>query len=187
MGEFPSIARIAPVEGRTDFGLVHRLDTATRGVVVVALTQGAYDALIGEQRAGRFVKEYTAVCEKKPTPLAGFPPCPAVWAGNRCVVESAFRPWGPGGREVRPVTAGSGMAALKKATARVYRTEVTAAPEKTAARTAAGFRHQVRCHLAWLGLPVVGDAVYGTGGPSMLFSASAVFFNLLDTSWVFRL
>jgi 23S rRNA pseudouridine1911/1915/1917 synthase len=24
-----------------------------------------------------------------------------------------------------------------------------------------GFRHQIRCHLAWLGFPITGDALYG--------------------------
>jgi 23S rRNA-/tRNA-specific pseudouridylate synthase len=31
---------------------------------------------------------------------------------------------------------------------------------RLAAETAHGFRHQVRCHLAWRGFPVIGDALY---------------------------
>jgi 23S rRNA pseudouridine1911/1915/1917 synthase len=66
-----------------------------------------------------------------------------------------------------------------------YRTEilslVSAGPEGTrvlaVARLARGFRHQVRCHLAWIGLPLVGDELYGSGGDEPLaLSAIALSF-----------
>jgi 23S rRNA pseudouridine1911/1915/1917 synthase len=199
MALYPSIAEIAPVQGRNDFGLVHRLDTATSGLLVIALTQKAYDAFMAEQAAGRFVKEYTAVCEKSAGKPAGFPECPVIWKesgkNRECTVESRFRPWGPGAREVRPVTADSGPAAQKKATPRTYRTDfalrapVTPTGTTACCRTTAGFRHQVRCHLAWLGWPVIGDPLYGTRGSTggeMLFFATGLFFTVLDKNYTFQ-
>src|SRR5690606_2428653 len=49
-----------------DFGLVHRLDKETSGLLAVALTAPAYDAL-REQFAARGVRKfYWAVCGKAP-------------------------------------------------------------------------------------------------------------------------
>ena len=40
-------------------------------------------------------------------------------------------------------------------------------------KISAGYRHQVRCHLAWLGLPVIGDKLYNRNmkKSSLMFSA----------------
>jgi 23S rRNA pseudouridine1911/1915/1917 synthase len=47
---------------------------------------------------------------------------------------------------------------------------------------ARGFRHQLRCHLAWIGLPIRGDALYGGGGtgPLALKAQGLAFFDPLD-------
>jgi 23S rRNA pseudouridine1911/1915/1917 synthase len=47
-----------------------------------------------------------------------------------------------------------------------YRTEVLEAEAEGEfthfrLRICRGFRHQIRCHLAWLGFPLVNDALYG--------------------------
>jgi len=54
-------------------------------------------------------------------------------------------------------------------TNRRYATEVELLEERgglilVRARITAGFRHQVRAHLAALGLPILGDSLYGEGG-----------------------
>ncbi|MCQ2981130.1 MAG: pseudouridine synthase [Treponemataceae bacterium] len=141
-------------------GLLHRIDTATTGLVLIAKSQQAYDALSAEQDAGRFMKTYTAVCyANRPLPQAPF------------TVQSLFRPFGAGSRGVKPVFAESGRADRKKAGSREYVTEVlsvTALPETggenqlflVTAQITAGYRHQVRTHLASAGLPVLGDPLY---------------------------
>jgi 23S rRNA pseudouridine1911/1915/1917 synthase len=229
MERYPAIRCITPAPGRRDYGLVHRLDTATSGLLLIALTQAAYDSLLAEQRAGRFVKEYRAlVAPVAAVPAAdeGYPPCPVHWErctdGQTCTLESRFRPWGARGGAVRPVTEESGPAAQKKATARTYRTEIRLSVPKggtpdATCRITEGFRHQVRCHLAWLGLPVAGDTLYTRRGgetpecntsgvqrprqgtvdtlPEVLpkkmkelnFFATGLFFHLLDKNYSFLL
>jgi len=89
-------------------------------------------------------------------------------------IVSTFRPYGPGAARVAcavpdgngRVTAVPGGKNGKAWTRDSYRTEIlTARPigggvllEVALAR---GFRHQVRAHLAWLGLPLEGDPTYG--------------------------
>jgi 23S rRNA pseudouridine1911/1915/1917 synthase len=36
------------------------------------------------------------------------------------------------------------------------------------ARILRGFRHQIRCHLAWLGFPILHDSLYGGAGEGVL-------------------
>jgi 23S rRNA pseudouridine1911/1915/1917 synthase len=46
-----------------------------------------------------------------------------------------------------------------------------------------GFRHQIRCHLAWAGLPIVNDPVYGPPPPA---ETDANFMELNAVSISFR-
>ena len=84
------------------------------------------------------------------------------------IVASYFRNFGENQKAVRPVTEESGKAALKKLGKKTeYSTRVhfleTNPQKKTAlieCQISKGYRHQVRCHLSWLGLPVKGDELY---------------------------
>ncbi len=164
---------IAGVEGRkaVEKGLVHRIDTATRGCVLIASTQASYDYFMKLQAEGGFIKHYTAhvtpltVSQMAKMCSEGFPPPPldyhAISLDTPVFVESQFRGYGPKHRAVRPVTPQAGKAALKKSDATLYRTEIMLQDQSTAlCRISAGYRHQVRCHLAWLGLPVQHDSLY---------------------------
>jgi 23S rRNA pseudouridine1911/1915/1917 synthase len=158
------------VRGRKEIegGLLHRLDYETEGLVFAALTQEVMDVMLRQQAEGLFVKEYEAAVSGAGSGLSGFPPCQNRGFDTACgcfFVESGFRRYGPGGKAVRPVpateVAGGG---------RIYRTEVLGAERAGGAppergvwrlRLTRGFRHQIRCHLAWLGFPIVGDRLYG--------------------------
>ena len=156
---FPQILQVKgkkPVEG----GLLHRLDTATSGLMIIAATQECYDFLQEEQKEGRIIKTYFAECAV-PEPVEG--------QGNKSfTIQSYFRPYGPGRKEVRPVTADSNKAALDKVEKKVlYTTDIrikSINKEKNTAlvecKITNGYRHQVRCHLAWAGLPVINDLLY---------------------------
>jgi 23S rRNA pseudouridine1911/1915/1917 synthase len=188
-------AILDPAGGRQgEGGLLHRLDFETEGLVLFAKTQAAYESLSAQQGAGEFVKEYLALTFSGPlgereggrreSSLPGFPPPPDP---GSCI-ESCFRPWGPGRRAVRPVTAAQSLIMRKKRgiardRGNPYRTEILAVkslspdsdvderngpgsgkPRLFHLRIRRGFRHQIRCHLAWIGEPILYDALYGWEG-----------------------
>jgi 23S rRNA pseudouridine1911/1915/1917 synthase len=161
-------------------GLLHRLDYETRGLVLVARTRNAFEALERQQEEGNFVKEYGALTSPVfRTPLPGFPPVESSNITSRTVpftVESAFRPYGPGRKAVRPVLPEEFSKKPRRETAldrgELYKTEILElnspasmappSPISLRIRIVRGFRHQIRCHLAWLGYPILNDVLYGS-------------------------
>jgi 23S rRNA pseudouridine1911/1915/1917 synthase len=157
-----------PIEG----GLVHRLDYETQGLVLFAKNQEALEDFFAQQEQGRFVKEYGALIEGSgfyPLP-PGFPPPPELPPAPPFRIASYFRPWGPGRTAVRPVSLFQPGRDIAGNRGRPYETEVIRIGEPGAGRRcftlriARGFRHQIRCHLAWIGSPIAGDLRYGPGG-----------------------
>ncbi len=158
-----------------EHGLVHRLDTATHGLFIVALNQSAFDILWAQQQSGNFIKGYTAYCTKQPD--NSFSECDFVLK-NGLEISSYFRYFGKNRAEVRPVNLNgtAGRAAEKKAQDKVYSTfienvskvEFENVPEaykgcsvyKVQCTLKSGFKHQIRAHLAWTGFPIIGDNVY---------------------------
>jgi 23S rRNA pseudouridine1911/1915/1917 synthase len=165
---------------RWEGGILHRLDYEAHGLILCARTQDAFNALYDQQSAGLFVKEYRVVSANKALALLpGFPQRP-YFVQAPCTIESAFRSFGPGRQAVRPVLV-SDTAELTP----VYQTEVV---QKTdygdtlvfIVRLRRGFRHQVRCHLSWLGYPLLNDARYGgvdTGGALALCAQALSFYD----------
>jgi 23S rRNA pseudouridine1911/1915/1917 synthase len=130
-------------------GIVHRLDRDTSGLLVVARTQDAYDAL------GRLVREralhrvYLALVRGRPRSRSGR-------------IEAAI------GRDRDDPT----RVSLDTDTPRdaVTRFEVVRLwPEHALLRVEleTGRMHQIRVHLAAVELPVVGDPVYGVADPGL--------------------
>ncbi|ULQ60061.1 RNA pseudouridine synthase [Brucepastera parasyntrophica] len=150
-----------------EHGLLHRLDTATAGLVLIAKNQPAYDFLLQSQENNLITKHYCAYCSEIPSAAqTGF--------GNLddltlpYIISSRFRPYGPGGKKVKPLFPGMrGYNAAK----RDYHTciESTGFENKESAKQpvriincslARGYRHQIRTHLAFLGYPIIGDRLY---------------------------
>ncbi|MDR3301028.1 MAG: RNA pseudouridine synthase [Spirochaetaceae bacterium] len=181
---FPEIALVhgkKNIEG----GILHRLDFETEGLVLAARNEAAFQSLSRQQAEGLFVKEYDAVSSKQTLKPAGFPPFAASLPPAPFTIESAFRAYGPGRRAVRPV---SEEKSKKTGAGKKYKTEVLSmsegegegAEKKFHIRLTRGFRHQVRCHLAWLGFPIVNDPLYGganIGGALALKAAYIQFFD----------
>jgi 23S rRNA pseudouridine1911/1915/1917 synthase len=189
---FPSIMKLS---GRKEGegGLLHRLDFETQGLVLFAKNQQALENLLIQQKQGKFIKEYSAIC-KKCEPQPGAVEVSIDQQGDNAatplVIESYFRPYGPGRKMVRPVTKENlkGKETAKDGDA-YYKTEVISVERKQidnreevfhfTLRLKRGFRHQIRCHLAWVGFPVLNDPLYGKGDVNgfLALKATGLFFD----------
>ena len=196
VARFPEVADIT---GRKEGegGLLHRLDYDTHGLMLIARNSKGMEALLAQQKDGRIIKEYSALTAEKEVALPGFPkerPCfptgeltlPECENGIKLRIESAFRPYGPGRKAVRPVLSGGD--------GKLYMTEILECrpvSEENLShyysfklRLRKGFRHQIRCHLAWLGLPILNDCIYG--GPPFgnggLLALRAISIAFIDPS-----
>ena len=167
---FPETARVQgkkPVEG----GLLHRLDYETAGLVLVARTDAAWKALDAAQTAGQFFKEYAAAFHAADSRA---PASHAAAAGTfPPVIESGFRAYGPGRKQVRPVPDG-----MPRYQTRVLSVHEDGPVTHFRLRLNRGFRHQIRAHLAWIGCPITNDRRYGgfdEGGPLALTADTLIF------------
>ncbi len=142
-------------------GLLHRLDFETQGLVLFAKNQQTLENLLIQQKQGNFIKEYGAICQKS-EPQPGAVDFSVDQQGGLAaiplVIESYFRPYGPGRKQVRPVTKEKlRRKEIAKDGDSYYRTEVIGVEKKQeelyhfTVRLKRGFRHQIRCHLAWIG------------------------------------
>jgi len=172
------------------FDIMHRLDFETHGLVLFAKNAKSFEYFRSLQERGEFVKEYCAVCESSSLAAAGFPP-PSDFSDselslkNPLVIESWFRPYGPGRKLVRPVIEdGKKHREIAKDRGGFYRTEIIGRDGNVfTARIKRGFRHQIRCHLCWIGFPILNDPLYGGQRPEsgehgvLALCAHALFFN----------
>ena len=190
--EYGLRSREAQVRGKKaiEAGLLHRLDTDTRGLVLFAKDQAVYDFLAARQEAGQMIKTYCAFVEPNRVPEIdngyGFDATELsmlkelsaaqgqvivqerIAAQLPLTLESQFRNFGPGAKRVAPVLSGSRH---YKKDGRLYTTVIEAAdilPSppliRVRCRLSRGYRHQVRAHLAAAGLPIVGDPLYAPQG-----------------------
>jgi 23S rRNA pseudouridine1911/1915/1917 synthase len=181
--EYPEVLRVG---GRHSWegGLLHRLDYETSGLLLVARTQAALDDLRAQQEQGKFLKEYGAWARKTLVLPPGFPPAPFQIEGSSAIgtafkitesgsmpfkddfvsIESGFRPYGPGRKAVRPVPGELNRGPLYQT--RILRMERRGDCITFRLGISRGFRHQFRCHLAWLGYPLLGDTLYGGAAPA---------------------
>ncbi len=157
-------------------GVIHRLDGVTKGLVLIARSQKAYDALMQQQKKDMIQKEYRAEVTQGRCIDEGFEPFPSLdpFEGPS-IISSCFRSFGPGGRSVRPVVVNR-----RYADGRIYTTSVEPEGEGVLRCTITrGFRHQIRAHLAWAGYPIRGDVQYG-GVSSDDFGLEAVSISYIE-------
>jgi 23S rRNA pseudouridine1911/1915/1917 synthase len=153
--------------------LMHRLDYETHGLVLFAKSEKSFNFFKDLQDKGGFIKEYSAICMQAiDDPIDGFPPCPLSCESKvRCaavknelelVIESYFRPYGPGRKLVRPVIEdGKKHKEIAKDKGGFYRTEVININDNVfTLQIKRGFRHQIRCHLCWIGFSIINDPLY---------------------------
>jgi 23S rRNA pseudouridine1911/1915/1917 synthase len=134
---------LAPAGGALRPGIVHRLDAGTSGLLIVAKTDRAYDALRAMLQVHDVDRGYVALVRGRIDDDAFAVDAPLGRRASRVVVDRAD------GRAAE--TAFSVLERLPKATL------VEAVP-----RT--GRTHQIRVHLAAIGHPILGDRAYGGAG-----------------------
>jgi 23S rRNA pseudouridine1911/1915/1917 synthase len=167
--------------------IMHRLDYETHGLVLFAKNQKSFEFFKCLQEKGEFIKEYSVICNDYTANVsAGFPPPPEnkdrVPSDEKpMIIESYFRPYGEGRKLVRPVTEIKKNREIATDRGNFYRTEIISKNDNIfTARIKRGFRHQIRCHLCWIGFPVLNDPLYShsfTNGQFLALRASALFFT----------
>jgi len=131
----PALARVPRA------GIVHRLDKDTSGLLIIARTPIAHTQLVAALARREITREYLALCSGTPT-------------GGGRIDEPIGR---HRSARTRMAVRGDGRAAVTH-----YRIEERiGAHTLLRVRLETGRTHQIRVHLAHIGLPVVGDPLYG--------------------------
>jgi len=142
-------------------GIAHRLDTSTSGAVVVADDPTELEWLRSLFTAHRLVKTYRLLAARS-----------VPWDHNRCT------------RAIAHARRRRGRMVVQRGRATAHRGRWY--PAETSfqrlggdlfqARMSTGVMHQIRVHAAFLGIPLVGDRVYGGGDPPPHAPEGVVFF-----------
>lgn len=127
-----------------DFGLLHRLDRDTSGILIVALKAHAYDALREDFAQRRIRKFYWAVCKGTFTKPTGVIRKPILETEGKSMKLAKISP--------------SGKPAIT-----AYRVlQFNDAASLVECRPVTGRLHQVRVHMAAVGHAILGDEQYAS-------------------------
>ena len=142
LARYPEMAAV----GESDRpGIVHRLDRDTSGLLVVGRTTQAHERLVAALAARQVDRRYDVLVVGEPGSSSGLVDAPI-------------------GRSRRVRTRMAVTADGREARTRYEVVETFGQPLATAllsCRLETGRTHQIRVHLASIGLPVLGDRVYG--------------------------
>lgn len=137
------------------WGIVHRLDRDTSGLLVVALDAAAYDALSEAIRRREVARRYACLVLGSPASPTG-------------TIDA------PIGRDPRRPTRMRLDPDGRRAVTHYRVRSLWNAAALLDVELETGRTHQIRVHMASIGLPVAGDRVYGSGrGSSRLFLHSS--------------
>ena len=142
---------MAGVGGPRRPGIVHRLDKGTSGLIVLAKTQRAYEALTAQLARRSVSRRYACLVHGRLAPAAGVVDKP-IARDPRSRVRMAVAPVGKG----------------KRAVTHFRVLERFPAVTLVECRLETGRTHQIRVHLASLGHPLLGDETYGPRGQGRL-------------------
>nr|WP_315382140.1 RNA pseudouridine synthase [uncultured Sphingomonas sp.] len=137
---------------------VHRLDRDTSGCLLLARNPKAMKRFGQAFEAGQVTKRYVAILEGVPEAESGEIDLPL---GKVSTIEEGWRmTHDPKGKSART---------------RWKRMEVHDGRALVAFYPETGRTHQIRVHaLEGIGIPIVGDPVYGSGGPALMLHAQSI-------------
>jgi 23S rRNA pseudouridine1911/1915/1917 synthase len=145
LARYPEMASIG--HGEREPGLLHRLDTGTSGLLIAARTKPAFEHLKALLSGGLLQKRYLAVVESANLPGSG-------------VIDAEIMPHPSDRRRMRVAT--SPMERTAKPAHTRWQTQRRSEPfALLEVEVERALRHQIRVHLASVGHPIVGDALYG--------------------------
>jgi 23S rRNA pseudouridine1911/1915/1917 synthase len=148
VGHYPELAGIgySPREP----GLLHRLDTDTSGLVVVARSSEAFEVLKAALKADQIVKLYQLITAAEGLPAEGTIEFPlASHPKDQRRVYACIHPRDVARYAPRPARTS-------------YRVERVSGPwALVEARVSRALRHQIRAHFAAIDHPLAGDTLYG--------------------------
>jgi 23S rRNA pseudouridine1911/1915/1917 synthase len=135
---------------RRDYGLLHRLDKETSGLLVIAKSPNAYDQLRRDLEDRKVDKDYLCLTRGVPSPAQG-------------VVQARLKetvvPNGDYASIKKVVVSRQGQEAIS-----AYRVITSTKQEPRIALVSVtiktGRLHQIRAHMMFLGTPVLGDPIY---------------------------
>ncbi len=169
--------------------VVHRLDMATSGLVLMARSP-AVQRLLGQAFAERTVeKRYQATvqgCMALPTAPMAAPDTDSPWNGWGDITLPISADWER--RPLRVVDAQHGKPSHTRW--RVLRTDTAAQTTRLELAPVTGRTHQLRVHLAAVGHPILGDMLYADAAvqaraPRLLLHATRLAFaHPLSGEWV---
>ena len=139
-------ADLAGIGGRVRPGIVHRLDRYTSGCLVVAKTDAAHEALALQFSERKVEKHYEAFVLGEPSP-------------DRGVIDTLYGRH-PTDRKRFSSRVGKG----KRAVTSYVVTGTGGGVSRLSIRLGTGRTHQIRVHFSDMGLPIVGDSLYGGEG-----------------------
>jgi 23S rRNA pseudouridine1911/1915/1917 synthase len=161
-------------------GAVHRLDRATSGVVAFARSRPAWTEARAGFAAGRVAKHYLAVSVwvgqhwPPETPADGLRGWIEIASPLTDFADSLAplieAPSGAGAKQPVRIRAAIGRDGQKRSAVRLDGRRASTVVQPLASDgdrwlvrllLETGCRHQARVHLAWVGLPILGDPVYG--------------------------
>lgn len=136
-----------------EFGLLHRLDNETSGILVFAKTQKAFDFYREQWNTGSIRKIYLA----------------RVHTPEKALPKKITFPIGHSAKSAKRMVCIDDPKKLKHIRGKPQEAITTVLESKRGknfldltVQITTGVHHQIRCHLATLGAPVLGDTVYET-------------------------